>query len=210
MSGFVKSVFDTRNQWGPRVGQAFKKMAFVFAGGLGAFAIAAMILWDADFYVARDRWETFKHAMFGDWSQIKACELTNEAAQRDCELAAALTDEFNENSDFHFFEFKDLPGTPHQVVTAKRYAEIADLLSDEPNFRWCFVQSTALGIRTIIDLVAQEPLGETVLTDDETLALYPLAQLKLTVSQLRKATTELCNIDLSNTVMESNKEFTKR
>lgn len=37
---------------------------------LGACALlAGIILWDADFYAARDRWEHMKNAWFGKWPE---------------------------------------------------------------------------------------------------------------------------------------------
>jgi hypothetical protein len=87
MTTVFERLVNSRTQWVPSVVHAFKKTLLVIAGGASAFAIAAMILWDADFYVVRERWESFKHAMFGDWPQIQLCEKTIPQLQKNlCQI----------------------------------------------------------------------------------------------------------------------------
>ena len=59
----------TIGSWMAVVGRTMRAAAI---GGLalGACALlAGIILWDADFYAARDRWEHMKNAWFGRWPE---------------------------------------------------------------------------------------------------------------------------------------------
>jgi len=72
------STFRRVRWWGRflrQVAMGFLKLALAFAA---LFTLAAFVLWDADFFVFRDRWENFKIAMFGEWKGENALQLPDD------------------------------------------------------------------------------------------------------------------------------------
>jgi len=60
---------QTIRSWMPAI---YRTTHAVAIGGLTLSAgalLAGIILWDADFYAARDRWEHMKNAWFGKWPE---------------------------------------------------------------------------------------------------------------------------------------------
>lgn len=65
------STLEQKNYW-PWMPLVFRTARAIAIGvlALGASSLlAGIILWDADFYAARDRWEHFKNAWFGQWPE---------------------------------------------------------------------------------------------------------------------------------------------
>ena len=54
-------------QWGALAGRLIRKAALAGLAIAALAVVAATVLWDADFYAARQRWESFRAAMFGSW-----------------------------------------------------------------------------------------------------------------------------------------------
>ncbi|GEM_PF-3918424 len=61
--------------WGRLLRQAAKGILKLALALAALFTLAAFVLWDVDFYPARDRWEIFKRAMFGPWQGDGALRL---------------------------------------------------------------------------------------------------------------------------------------
>ncbi len=192
MNALFKQVLDTRYHWMPVVKRAVVRTVKLVALGIGLFTVAAVVLWDADFYVVRDRWENFKQVMFGDWNQIKACETIEGSDNRDCVLSNLVNTAIEDKRDFHLFISEPLPGTRYLITTGYQFTTPADLIGDEPSLTWCYLEDPESPIRRIVDLVEQNNDGVLIAKDDGTLALNPLAEMQLSVKQLRLAMVRHC------------------
>ncbi len=106
------------------------------------FMLVAIVLWDADFYAARDRWESFKIAMFGEWMPGSADDRPIRNLFRDMA---------------HVAVFREVPieGTILSVVTGARYTSAADLLAGRAVRLWCYVNSGGDGAATHVELGTQ-------------------------------------------------------
>lgn len=117
------------------------------AAAFGAAAIATVVLWDADFYALRDRWENMKIALLGEWMPSGVVETPLRNIFRDVKSVAV---------------FREMPieGTTLSVVTGSRYTSAADLLAGRAARLWCYVSSGGDGVVTHIELGTQNQ-GET-------------------------------------------------
>jgi len=95
--------------WGQflrQVATGFLKLTLASAA---LFTLAAFVLWNVDFYPVRDRWETFKIAMFGEWKrestfqlpedQMFVCEWAEGKTLGTCNLTAIDPETQKEMSD---------------------------------------------------------------------------------------------------------------
>lgn len=71
-------------QWMPMIVQTARGAAIAGLTLAGVTLIAGIILWDADFYTARDRWENFKVAMFGQWSDSSKLRMGHDQKKVTC------------------------------------------------------------------------------------------------------------------------------
>ena len=58
---------DRPARWLETASRIARTAAITTVTAIGGLTLAAIVLWDADFHAARDRWESFKIAMFGEW-----------------------------------------------------------------------------------------------------------------------------------------------
>lgn len=107
---------------------------------LGALAVgggAMIVLWDADFYAAREKYEHLKLAFFGEWQPRNWCPPGRDTdnCQQVGEFAAAL--EGAEN--FNFFRTLPVDGTDLTVITGVEFASALDVVASEPSHLWCYM-----------------------------------------------------------------------
>ncbi len=96
-----------------------------------------IVLWDADFYAVREKYEHLKVAFFGDWQPQNWCPpgRDTENCQQVSEFVAAL--EGAEN--FNFFRSLPVEGTDLTVITGVEFASALDVVASEPSHLWCYV-----------------------------------------------------------------------
>jgi len=108
--------------------------------GFGVLAVggsAVLVLWDADFYAAREKYEHLKLAFIGEWQPRNWCPPGRETdnCQQVSEFAAAL--EGAEN--FNFFRSLPVEGTDLSVTTGVEFASALDVVASEPSHLWCYI-----------------------------------------------------------------------
>jgi len=150
MSKFKKYLFDQRHVWWPAVKRGFKKAMLYTGITIGSFVLLAIVFWDADFYVARDRWETFKHAIFGEWQGGAVATVDAEPPVLDIGKQVEVL--FSGYGSVHLFTTMKIEGTTSFVDTGARFESVADILSASPQQQWCEVenQENAVNHRTQI------------------------------------------------------------
>jgi hypothetical protein len=112
------------------------------AATAGAAALATVVLWDADFYAVRDRFENMKIALFGEWTPGGALE-------------TPLRNIFRDMANVAVFREAPIEGTILRVVTGSRYISAADLLAGRASRLWCYINSGGDGVTTNIELGVQ-------------------------------------------------------
>ena len=129
----MTSNLKTQN-WLPRI------LRGAAVGTVGTVVIAAtslIVFWDADFYAARDKYEQWKLAFFGDWQPQNWCPpgRNSENCEEVSEFRAAL--EGAEN--FNFFRSLPVDGTDLTVITGVAFASALDVVSGAPSHLWCYI-----------------------------------------------------------------------
>lgn len=129
-------------RWLDAAARIARAAAIGTAATAGTIAIATVVLWDADFYALRDRWENMKIAMFGEWTPSGAD-------------ARPIVNVFRDMA--HVAVFKEVPidDTLLSVVTGSRYMSAADLLAGRATRLWCYINSGGDGVATHIELGTQ-------------------------------------------------------
>lgn len=133
---------DQRAALPETLARASRAGAIGIAATAGALAVCAIVLHDADWFAVRDKWETFKIAMLGEWTPSGADDRPIVNVFRDMA---------------HVAVFRDVPieGTGISVVTGSRYISAADLLSGRATRLWCYVNTGGEGVATHIELGTQ-------------------------------------------------------
>jgi hypothetical protein len=105
--------------------------------GLVVFACGALIFQDADFYAARDKWEHFKIAIFGDWYSGVWCPPGRKGGK--CRGADNFRERLAGMEGFTFFLNEPVEGTDLDVTTGIRFATAEDVVSGKPEKFWCYL-----------------------------------------------------------------------
>lgn len=133
---------DRPARWLEAAARTVRAAAIGIAATAGAAATATAVLWDADFYAFRDRFENMKIALFGEWVP---------SGTDDRPIANVFRDMA------HVAVFKEMPieGTLLSVVTGSRYMSAADLLAGRASRLWCYVNTGGESVATHIELGTQ-------------------------------------------------------
>ncbi|WP_297339521.1 hypothetical protein [Pseudophaeobacter sp.] len=152
-------------------------------GLVSGLAVLGIILWDADFYTARDKFEHLKIALFGKWSADNWCPAgrtsTNCAAADDFE--AALEDA----SDFTFFKSAGIADSELTIQTGIRFATARDVVSGKPSSQWCYVSVPSGGISQQIELATKSADEPPVYAEFTSLDASAVAMAGLSVDSSR-------------------------
>lgn len=148
MSRSNKSTVDQLRSWWPVIKRGLRKAIQVTGIGLAVMVLFGVVFWDADFYAARDRWETFKHAIFGEWegSVVEGVD-TKKSVQADLDVGAQVELMFSGYDSVHLFATKAIEGTTSVVDTGARFNNVADILTGDPTFQWCDVANQASAVK---------------------------------------------------------------
>ena len=159
-----------------------KAVTFTALIGLGVPILAGIVLWDADFNLARDKFENFKLAMFGKWQPNRKSE---------------VTDLLDGVAEFNFFKRKNVAGFG-SVMTGAKFNSSEDVINKRPTKRWCYV-STGHGVASRhIELGTQEKSAAPRFSDFQTIPKDVLDELGVTafrLSALAKANCQFATPD---------------
>jgi hypothetical protein len=133
---------DRRAAWAEILARTGRAAAIGTVATVGVLAACAVVLHDADWFAVRDKWETFKIAMFGEWTPSGADDRPIVNVFRDMA---------------HVAVFKEVPieDTLLSVVTGSRYMSAADLLAGRATRLWCYVNTGGESVATHIELGTQ-------------------------------------------------------
>ncbi|XWN32089.1 MAG: hypothetical protein ROR55_02945 [Devosia sp.] len=148
-----------------------------FAATAAAVAVVAagIIVWDSDFYAARDRFEHFRLAMFGDW-QPDPRAVTDALAGFD-----------------GIKTFSTAPVAGFKIVTGMEFASAQDVVADNPAERWCYITAPeSVAVAKAIELGTQEGTLPGVFVDTMTIADDALQLLGVDADRLAALAREHC------------------
>lgn len=162
--------------------------------GLAAGAVVlGIILWDADVYTARDKFEHFKIALFGDWSAHNWCPPGRTSAN--CAAVDGFEAALEDASDFTFFRSAPVEGSDLTVQTGIRFATARDVVSALPSHQWCYVSIPTGGIRQQIDLASKSADEPPVYAALASLDANAVAGSSLSVDALTGLARSHCRFD---------------
>lgn len=180
-----------RDRWLDTLGALGRKatIGVVVAAGIGV--IASIILWDTDFYTAREKWETFKNAAFGKWNPKERCVVGHKG----CQQEKSFEDAFKDIVDFNFFRSTRIAGTSVEVVTGSAYSSSADVLAGRVHRRWCYVNLGTGNVGTRIELATQSGNGKPTYLQLGAVPPEVLAPLNVTAKGLEALARTHCRFN---------------
>jgi hypothetical protein len=133
---------------------ALKISAITTAAIVGLALLMTVIFWDANFYIARERWETFKHALFGEWDAVAG---NVKAPTHDPEFDPNqwLIESFSHVERIHLFTDKVVDGTLLKVDTGALFYSVSDLLQGTPAHQWCDLTNQSSSVKRRIQIADQ-------------------------------------------------------
>lgn len=157
--------------------------------------IAGILLWDADLYTARDRFEHLKVALFGEWQADNWCPPGRTSD--DCDTVDSFAEALEAATDFTFFRSVPIQGTPHTVQTGIRFATAFDVVDGRSERQWCYVSIPHGDIRQQIDLATQSADGPPVYAELMSLDASALDGSDLDADALRLLARSHCRFNQS-------------
>lgn len=174
--------YVSENDWQTVLSSASRKAAIGAASVAGLGLLAGIILWDADFYAVRGRWENFKDAMFGPWRVLGK------------DQKRSFEDAFRDIVDFNFFQRVPIEGTTLAVITGTSFPSSSDVLAGRADSRWCYINVGSGNVGTRIELGRQAGDAAPVFLPLHTLSTAVLAETSLDVPRLLAIARTHCRI----------------
>lgn len=170
---------NSRTNWFPRIlrGAALTGLTLT-----GLVVAGAIVLWDADIYTARDKFEHFKMALLSDWKSENWCPPGR--VSDNCEMVNDFTAALEKASDFTFFKTVPIDGTPLSIVTGIRFATAHDVVDGQPASEWCYLTIPNGSISQRIRLATRTAVNPPNYTDLASLDASALNGTGLEISQL--------------------------
>tara|TARA_R110002072_G_scaffold150788_2_gene299374 strand:- start:10916 stop:11494 length:579 start_codon:yes stop_codon:yes gene_type:complete len=162
--------------------------------GLAGFAvILGILLWDADLYAVRDRYEHMRLALFGEWQADHWCPPGRVSDT--CEVVDSFTAALEQASDFTFFRTMPIAGTGLVVQTGIRFATARDVVDGAPSRQWCYVSIPQGAVSQQIDLATQSADDQPVYAALSSLDESALAGAGLSINALSLIARSHCRFD---------------
>ena len=149
----------------------------------GVIAIAGVVLiWNADLYTARDRWEHIKLALYGEWQAKHWCPPSRTA--KECEGINEFEAAFRNVEKFNVFNSTPIEGTGLSVTTGVEFTTANDVLTASPARYWCYISYGSGVISSRLDLGVQEGPSTPAYADLGDIPPESLARLGLGTERL--------------------------
>lgn len=173
--------------------RALRGAFIVTACSAGLGIVLSVILWNADLFELRDRYERGKLALFGEWEPNLWCPpgRVAEECERVDEFEAAL----EAASDFTFFRTETIAATGHEVVTGVEFTTARDVVHRRYANKWCYVNVSAGGFSRHISLASQSAGEAPVYAILSSLDEGALAGSRLSVDLLSRVARTHCRFD---------------
>lgn len=161
--------------------------------GLVAFACGALIFQDADFYAARDKWEHFKIAIFGDWHPGVWCPPGRKGGK--CRGADNFRERLAGMEGFTFFLNEPVEGTDLDVTTGIRFATADDVVAGKPEKFWCYLMIGQGAVTRKLTLANKAHGERAVPADLSAISSDVLSGMNLTQADIPPLVASHCRFD---------------
>lgn len=159
--------------------------------------VLAILLWEADLYTARDKYERAKLALLGNWQPVGWCPPGR--VSDDCETVQSFEAALEAASDFTFFKSAPIAGTELVVQTGLSFATARDVVDGVVARQWCYLTLPGSpdqpGISRRVDLAAQSAEDPPVYPDLTGLDVPALAGTGLDPDRLTSLAQSHCHFD---------------
>ncbi|MCF6277219.1 MAG: hypothetical protein L3J16_00500 [Anaerolineales bacterium] len=162
-------------------------------GLAGVAIVLGIVLWDADLYTARDRYEHLKLALFWEWSADSWCPPGRTSAN--CAAVDDFETVLEDASDFTFFRSVPVEDTELKVQTGIRFATARDVVSGKAVSQWCYVSIPLGGISQQIELATQSADEPPIYAELASLDASAVADSGLSVDALMHLALSHCRFD---------------
>lgn len=159
----------------------------------GLVIAGVVVLWDADLYGARDRFEHARLALFGGWQPENWCPPGRESET--CGAVKSFEAALEEASDFTFFRSAPIEGTGLSVQTGIRFTTARDVVDGVAAQKWCYVSIPDGAVSRKINLAEQSADDPPVYAGLSSLDESALAGTGLSVEALRLMARSHCRFD---------------
>lgn len=182
----------------PRITAARAKRVAVGAAkgtglGLAAFICGALILSDADFYAAREKWEHTKIALFGEWHPGIWCPPGRGGVK--CRGADTFRERLSGMEGFTFFLAEPVEGTDLDVTTGIRFASADDVVAGKPDKHWCYLDYGTGALTRKLTLATKAADELAVPADLSSLTADDLTGTGMTSAVLQTLVASHCRFD---------------
>lgn len=159
--------------------------------------VLAILLWEADLYTARDKYERAKLALFGDWHPQAWCPPGH--VSEDCETVQSFEAALEAARDFTFFRSMAVDGTDLMIQKGLRFATARDVVGGHVAHQWCYVtlpgSDAAPGVSQRVDLATQSAEDPPIYPDLTGLDVPAFAGTGLSMAQLHSLAQSHCQFD---------------
>lgn len=163
----------------------------------GAGALAALIFWDADVYAAREKWEHWKIAWFGEWTPEPWCPPGRRSKL--CDEARDFTARLAGMEGFTFFSAEPVEGSDLEINTGTRFETAADVVSGTPAERWCYIVFGSGSVTQKLTLAARSGADAPAYADPSAIPDPDIAAIGLTRARLGALAQTHCRLGGSDT-----------
>lgn len=156
------------HDWGRLLAGTAKWSGIGLAGGVASVLVLGVVLWDADFRLARDKYENMKLALFGEW---KPTPKRN------------LEDIFEKIDSISLFQ--DAPvRNVGVIVTGARFTSSQAIEQNIATNKWCYLKSGGSIASEHVTLGTQSRTDAPQYTDTEIISAEVLADIGVSTARL--------------------------
>lgn len=184
---------STQQNWFSRVARG----ATITTLGVAALSLgASVVIWNADLYAARDRWEHIKLAILGDWQAEHWCPSGRNS--KECTQVNAFEEVFSDVDNFNFFKSNPIDGTALIVTTGVEFTTADDVLSATTARHWCYISYGSGTISSRLDLGTQTGHAAPVYANLGDISDERLSDIGLSANRLRAIAHSHCQFGFLN------------
>lgn len=173
--------------WVPRI------LRGAVLSGLGLMAILSaglLVLWDADFYAVREKYEHLRLAFFGEWQAQNWCPPGRDS--ENCEEVSEFRAALEGAENFNFFRSLPVDGTDLTVITGVAFASALDVVSGAPSHLWCYINDGHGPVSRRITLAQVQAGHDPTFTDFRNISGFETPTLPLNAERLTALAQSHC------------------
>lgn len=173
--------------WVPRI------LRGAVLSGLGLMAILSaglLVLWDADFYAVREKYEHLRLAFFGEWQAQNWCPPGRDT--ENCEEVSEFRAALEGAENFNFFRSLPVDGTDLTVITGVGFASALDVVSGAPSHLWCYINDGHGAVSRRITLAQVQAGHDPTFTDFRNISGFETPTLPLNAERLTALAQSHC------------------